>query len=106
MLSENNKLSAIIIDDHPLARVAIRNLLENDDINVIAESGDGAEALQVIKEMQPDIVVVDIDIPVLSGIEVVEKLRRQQNSCIIVVVSAKTIASMASVALMLGQTRL
>lgn len=89
MLSENNKLSAIIIDDHPLARVAIRNLLENDDINVIAESGDGAEALQVIKEMQPDIVVVDIDIPVLSGIEVVEKLRRQQNSCIIVVVSAK-----------------
>lgn len=83
------KLSAIIIDDHPLARMAIRNLLESDGITVLAEAGDGAEALMAVALHQPDVVIVDVDIPVMSGIEVVEKLRKQHFSKIIIVVSAK-----------------
>lgn len=88
-MSKTNKLNAVIVDDHPLARMAIKNLLENEGISVVAEAGDGAQALQLVGEHSPDLVIVDVDIPVMSGIEVVEKLRKQAFSRIIIVVSAK-----------------
>ncbi|MBF7981192.1 MULTISPECIES: acid-sensing system DNA-binding response regulator EvgA [Rahnella] len=88
-MSKTNKLNAVIVDDHPLARMAIKNLLENEGITVVAEAGDGAQALQLVGEHSPDLVIVDVDIPVMSGIEVVEKLRKQAFSRIIIVVSAK-----------------
>lgn len=88
-MSEKMNMSAVIIDDHPLARMAIRNLLEHEGMSVLGEAGDGAEALVAVAKFQPDVVIVDVDIPVMSGIEVVEKLRKQQFNQIIIVVSAK-----------------
>lgn len=88
-MSKEPHSTAIIVDDHPLARVAIRNLLENDGFNIVAEAGDGAEALKTVAEHQPDVVIVDVDIPIMSGIEVVETLRKKQFRLIIIVVSAK-----------------
>ncbi|CNK65418.1 acid-sensing system DNA-binding response regulator EvgA [Yersinia enterocolitica] len=82
-------MSAIIVDDHPLARIAIRNLLENEGIAVSLEASDGAEALALIESHQPEIVILDVDIPTLTGIEVVETLRKKQYTGIIIVVSAK-----------------
>lgn len=89
-MSKEPDSTAIIIDDHPLARMAIRNLLENDGFCILAEAGDGAEALKTVTEHQPAVVIVDVDIPIISGIEVVEKLRKNQFSQIIIVVSAKS----------------
>lgn len=82
-------MSAIIVDDHPLAGIAIRNLLENEGIAVSLEASDGAEALALIESHQPEIVILDVDIPTLTGIEVVETLRKKQYTGIIIVVSAK-----------------
>ncbi|WP_145514842.1 acid-sensing system DNA-binding response regulator EvgA [Yersinia massiliensis] len=82
-------MSAIIVDDHPLARIAIRNLLENEGIAVSLEASDGAEALALIERHQPEIVILDVDIPTLTGIEVVEALRKKHYNGIIIVVSAK-----------------
>ncbi|AJJ19132.1 MULTISPECIES: acid-sensing system DNA-binding response regulator EvgA [Yersinia] len=82
-------MSAIIVDDHPLARLAILNLLENEGITVSSEAADGAEALKLIESTQPEIVILDVDIPILSGIEVVDTLRKQRYTGIIIVVSAK-----------------
>lgn len=65
----------LIIDDHPMARLAIRMLLEKDGHRVLAESGDGSEAFKLIQKLTPEIVVVDLDIPGLSGVELIEKLR-------------------------------
>ncbi|HEJ9097013.1 response regulator [Serratia odorifera] len=69
--------SIFIIDDHPVARLAVRMLLENAGHQIVGEVDDGLRALQHIRNMQPtpDIVVVDLDIPGLSGIELMEKLR-------------------------------
>lgn len=84
-----NALNSIVVDDHPLARMAIRNLLENEGITIVAEVGDGAQALLAVEQLNPDLVIVDVDIPVINGIDVVEKLRNQAVSSIIIVVSAK-----------------
>ena len=64
-------MNAIIIDDHPLARIAIRNLLDSNGITVAAELDSGAHAVQTAESMQPDLLIVDVDIPELSGIEVI-----------------------------------
>lgn len=89
ILKEELQMSAIIVDDHPLARIAIRNLLENEGITVLSEAGDGIEALKLIESAQPEIIILDVDIPKLNGMEVVEKLRKQGYGGIIIVVSAK-----------------
>lgn len=64
----------LIVDDHPMARLAIRMLLEKDGHQILAESGDGLEAFKLAIKCQPDIIVVDLDIPGLSGVDLIEKL--------------------------------
>ncbi len=60
----------LLADDHSLVRAGIRYLLQNlPDIDVVAEAGDGREALQLIEKHNPDIVLMDIAMPNLSGLE-------------------------------------
>lgn len=82
-------MKAIIVDDNPRTRVIIRNLLENAGITVSFEATDGAEALKLITATQPDIAILDTDIPILSGIKVTEILRKKRYDGIIVVVADK-----------------
>lgn len=82
-------MNAIIIDDHPLARIAIRNLLDSNGITVAAELDSGAHAVQTAESMQPDLLIVDVDIPELSGIEVLEQLRKRRYQGTIIIISAK-----------------
>jgi two-component system response regulator EvgA len=67
--------SVLIVDDHPVARLAIKMLLEKDGMTVIGETDDGLKAIQQARQLLPDLIVVDIDIPSLNGIEVVQRLR-------------------------------
>lgn len=63
--------SVLIVDDHPVARLAVRMLLEKDGMTVIGETDDGLKALQQARQLLPDLVIVDIDIPTINGINVV-----------------------------------
>ncbi|MFU9137968.1 response regulator [Erwinia tasmaniensis] len=65
----------MIIDDHPVARLAVRMLLEKDGHSVVAECGDGIRALRTARDCSPEMIVVDLDIPGMSGIELIERLR-------------------------------
>jgi signal transduction histidine kinase/DNA-binding NarL/FixJ family response regulator len=68
-------LRIVIVDDHPLFRDAVSHLLDQcDDIRVVAFAGTGAEAQRVIKRLRPDLVLVDVELPDASGIEVARKL--------------------------------
>ncbi len=69
--------SLFLVDDHPVARLAVRMLLENAGHAVAGETDDGLRALQQIRTMNPapDVVIVDLDIPGLGGVELMEKLR-------------------------------
>ena len=65
----------VIADDHHLVRQGIRALLDSEhDIRVIGEAQDGLEALDIVAELKPDVLVLDINMPRLDGIEVVRKL--------------------------------
>lgn len=72
-----NPTRIILADDHELVRDGIKSLLENEaDFQVIAEASDGKEALKVIAQNQPDILIVDIRMPVMNGIEVVRNVTK------------------------------
>jgi len=68
-------MKALIVDDEPIARRVLREGLEAfPEVHVVGEAGDGKEALQRIAKLQPDLVFLDLQMPVLSGLEVVRHL--------------------------------
>lgn len=82
-------ISVIIVDDEAPARAEMRFLLERfDDINIIAEASEGETAVQLCHDMSPDLVFMDIQMPVLSGIDVAEILINSENPPYIIFVTA------------------
>jgi len=72
---------AIVIDDEPAARRLMRNLLQEytDVVEVIAEANSGKEAIQKIEKLRPDLIFLDIQMPDLTGFEVIEQLSEKPN---------------------------
>lgn len=76
----SNIIRVVLADDHVFVRDGIKSLLETEDnIVVVGEAIDGQEALVVVEEQKPDLLITDIRMPHLTGIEVVEKLREKNN---------------------------
>jgi DNA-binding NarL/FixJ family response regulator len=84
----NNPIRVVLADDHVFVRDGIKSLLENEEnIIVVGEATDGVEALKMIETHQPDLLILDIRMPNMTGIEVVENLRSQNNLVKIVMLS-------------------
>ena len=82
-------LRIVVVDDHKLFRDGLREVLGlESDLKVVAEAGDGEEALQVIREYLPDIVLFDINMPKLDGIRLVRELNNLKIRTSMVAVSA------------------
>lgn len=70
----------VVVDDHALFRRGLIGLLEDmPEFAVVGEAGDGREALGVIEKTRPDILLLDVNMPVMDGIALVQALRRQKN---------------------------
>lgn len=84
----SDKIRVILADDHVFVRDGIKSLLENEaNITVVGEATDGLEALSLIDSLQPDLLILDIRMPNMTGIEVVEQLRSKNNLVKIVMLS-------------------
>jgi len=69
-------LNILLVDDHTLFREGLESLLSRRDINVLAAVGSGAEGLRLATELKPDVVLLDMRMPVMDGIEVLRQLRK------------------------------
>ena len=68
-------IRVLIVDDHPIVRKGIRNLLDPaTGITVVGEASNGEEALQMIKDLKPEVVLLDMKLPDMSGIDVIKKI--------------------------------
>ncbi|WP_281226061.1 response regulator [Flavobacterium aquiphilum] len=84
----SDKIRVILADDHVFVRDGIKSLLENEsNITVVGEATDGLEALSLVDSLQPDLLILDIRMPNMTGIEVVEQLRGKNNMVKIVMLS-------------------
>jgi DNA-binding NarL/FixJ family response regulator len=70
-------VTLLLVDDHPIIRQGLRTLLEGDpEFKVVGEAGDGVEALQLVQRLKPHLVVVDMMMPGLNGLEVIRQIQK------------------------------
>jgi DNA-binding NarL/FixJ family response regulator len=85
--------SVLIVDDHGGFRAFARALLQSEGFAVVGEVGDGAAAMRAVQELDPDVVLLDVQLPDQNGFEVAERLTAEENPPAIVLVSTRDAAS-------------
>lgn len=84
----SQSIRVVIADDHEVVRQGVRGVLEGaDGISVVAEAGDGAEAIERVQEHAPDVLVLDINMPVASGLDATRQLREIGSSTRVLILS-------------------
>ena len=71
---EKSDLRVLLVDDHDLFRTGLRNLLEEQGLQIVGEAANGKDAIRVVREMAPDIVVMDLNMPGISGVEATREI--------------------------------
>lgn len=83
-----SKIRIIIADDHPLIRQGIRTLLEREpDFNVVAEASDGEEAVMLTSKFKPDVILMDVGMPKLNGLEATRLIKSEHPATTVLVLT-------------------
>lgn len=79
----------VLVDDHPVFRQGLRNLfITEEDIEVVAEGADGEQALQLVHTLQPDVLLLDINLPGMNGLQVTSRLKADHSPTAVVLLTA------------------
>ncbi len=82
-------ITVVIVDDHPIVRAGMKAVLDTDpDITVVAEGKQGGDALALVQEHQPDVLVLDINLPDINGLEVTRRLNEAATRSSILILTA------------------
>jgi len=85
----SDAISVLIVDDHPLFRDGLQKALElEDDIVVLGQSKDGEEALKAARTLRPDVVLLDINLPSINGLQVARQLKSERSDVAVVMLTA------------------
>jgi len=80
--------SALIVDDHPVVRAAIRIVLQNEGFKDIREVSNGSEVVPLIREFKPRLVVLDLRLPALDGLDVLARIKANELDCRVLIFSS------------------
>jgi len=84
-----DRIRILVVDDHPLFRQGLRDVLQSeDDIEVVAEASDGQEAIELTHALQPDALILDINLPGMNGLQVTRQLRAEHCTSAVVMLTA------------------
>jgi two-component system, NarL family, nitrate/nitrite response regulator NarL len=102
-MGESTTIRVLIADDHPIFRMGLRKLLESDGgVTVIGEASCGRQALEMAQSLQPDVMLLDVAMPDISGLDVLRTLNEDGLKLKIVLLTASLDAADAMLALRLG----
>jgi DNA-binding NarL/FixJ family response regulator len=82
-------VTVLIVDDHPSFRASARTLLEAEGYEIVGEAENGAAAVKAARELQPDLVLLDVQLPDIDGFHVADQLRRLDNPPAVVLTSSR-----------------
>ena len=84
-----NSIRIVLVDDHAIVREGLRSMLNTQsDLGVIGEAGTGADAIALIERLQPDIVLLDLEMPDINGVDVLERLRSTSPTVRVIILTA------------------
>lgn len=84
-----DKIHIMIVDDHPLFRQGLRRVIEREkDLEVVREVADGQEALELAQELVPDVILMDINLPTMNGLQVTRQLKNNQLDTAVIILTA------------------
>lgn len=88
--------TALIVDDHPSFRRFAGRLLESAGYLVVGDAEDGASALSAVRALHPDVVLLDVVLPDMTGFEVARELAKQEERPLVVLTSSRTAADLGT----------
>lgn len=84
-------ITVLIADDHEVSRIGIRHMLSKDsDVEIIGEAGDGGQAVQIAHEIRPQVVLMDVRMPLMSGIDALRRIKRSNSTTSVIMLSASS----------------
>ena len=72
--AQHERIRVLLVDDHDLFRTGLRSLLEEQHVEVVGEAANGTDALRCVRELQPDVVVMDLNMPGMNGVEATKRI--------------------------------
>ena len=103
MSDARGRTRVMLVDDHAIVREGYRSLLQKQDrLEVVAEAGNGAEAYRIYKDAKPDLVIMDISMPGIGGVEAIRRIRQWDHSACVLVFTMHQSAAYAIQAIKAG----
>ena len=100
-----NEIKVLLADDHTLVRAGLRALIEwFEGFCVVAETGDGREAVRLIRQLQPDIALIDISMPGLNGLDATALISRETPDTRVIILAMHTAETYVLEAIPAGPT--
>ena len=82
-------ISVYIVDDHPFVREGLKTYLSTDpEIRIVGEAGDGEAALPALKELAPEVAIIDLHLPKMSGVEIIKAIKENQLRTQVIILSS------------------
>ncbi len=86
--AKKEKIKVLLVDDHPVVREGVRSsLIVHPTIDVVGEASDGAEAIQKTKELSPDVILMDLSMPHMSGLEALKQLQKSMPTVKVIILT-------------------
>ena len=96
-------MKTVIVDDHPVVRKGLRMLMECEpQVEVVGEACNGLMALEAVRSLHPDLLLLDINMPEMNGLEVLRQLRATPNAVNIIILSNHSDTTYVEAALEMG----
>lgn len=90
LLSQINPARLVIVDDHELARAGLRSMLEAEpDLRIVGEAANGREAIQLCRQLQPELVLMDLRMPVMDGVAATREIKREFPSTAVIILTIR-----------------